>query len=51
VAEAPREEQALLLVDIDLERVETRRRELPLLDNPRLDLLRDELDRLIRRDS
>jgi predicted amidohydrolase len=49
VVEAPRLEEALVLADIDLERVEARRRELPLLGEPRLDLLRAELDRLARR--
>jgi predicted amidohydrolase len=46
VAEAPRLEEALLVADIDLERVEERRRELPLVGDPRLDLLRAELERL-----
>ena len=48
VAEAPREQEALLVADIDLELVEARRRELPLLGDPRLDLLSAELDRLRR---
>jgi predicted amidohydrolase len=48
IAEAPRLEESLLVVDLDLEHVATRRRELPLLGEPRLDLLRAELDRLAR---
>lgn len=48
VAEAPRFEEALLVADIDLAQVRARRAELPLLDDPRLDLLRDELGRLAR---
>ena len=47
VAEAPRLEEALVLVDVDLERVAARRRELPLLGALRPDLLRAELERLI----
>jgi predicted amidohydrolase len=49
VVEGPRLEEAVVFADIDLERVEARRRELPLLGEPRLDLLRGELDRLGRR--
>lgn len=41
VAEAPEEIEALLTVDLDLDASRRRRRELPLLDNPRLDLLAD----------
>lgn len=48
VAEAPRHEEALLVVDIDLAQVEERRSELPLLDDPRLDVLQAELGRLAR---
>lgn len=47
VAEAPREVERLLVVDIELDRVEERRRELPLLARPRLDVLRAELERLL----
>lgn len=45
VAEAPRLEESLLVVDVDLARVAARRRELPLLGAPRPGLLRAELDR------
>jgi N-carbamoylputrescine amidase len=47
VAEAPRFEETVLVVDLDLEQVERQRRELPLLANDaRLDLLQAELSRL-----
>ena len=46
VAEAPRLEESLLLVELDLERVAARRREVPLLAGPRLDLLAAELERI-----
>jgi predicted amidohydrolase len=49
VAEAPRLEETLLLADVDPARVEERRRQLPLLDEPRLDIVRAELDRLLSR--
>jgi predicted amidohydrolase len=49
VAEAPRFEEALLVVDVDLERVAARRRELPLVGALRPELLRAELERLARR--
>jgi predicted amidohydrolase len=49
VADAPRFEEALLLVDVDLERVAARRRELPLVGALRPELLRAELDRLAAR--
>jgi len=49
VAEAPRFEEALLLVDVDLERVAARRRELPLVAALRPELLRAELERLVAR--
>ena len=48
VAEAPRLEESLLLVDIRLDRVAARRRELPLT-TLRPDLLRTELERLATR--
>jgi predicted amidohydrolase len=51
VVEAPRLEEALVFADLDLERVDERRRALPLLQEPRLDLLRAELDRLARKGS
>jgi len=46
VGEAPRLEESLLLVDIDLDRVAARRRELPLVGALRPELLRSELERL-----
>jgi predicted amidohydrolase len=46
VGEAPRLEESLLLVDVDLERVAARRRDVPLLAGPRLDLLAAELERI-----
>ncbi len=49
IAEAPRFEEALLIVELDPDLVERRRRELPLLRGPRLDLLRTELERLAGR--
>lgn len=47
VAQAPRAEEALVHADIDLLAVRRRRRELPLLKEPRLGLVRREMDRLI----
>jgi len=38
-------------VDVDLDKVDARRRELPLLGDPRLDVLRAELDRLAVRSA
>jgi predicted amidohydrolase len=49
VAEAPRFEESTLLVDIDLDRVAARRRELPLVGALRPELLRAELERLTAR--
>jgi predicted amidohydrolase len=49
VVDAPHDAEALVFADVDLDRVEARRRELPLLGEPRLDLLRSELDRLARK--
>jgi predicted amidohydrolase len=46
VAEAPRLEPSLLLVDVDLDLVAARRRELPLVGALRPELLRAELERL-----
>jgi len=46
VAEAPRLDEALLLVDVDLGRVAARRRELPLVGPLRPEVLRAELERL-----
>ena len=48
VAEAPRCEEALLFAEIDLRAADALRRRLPLVGDPRLDLLRAELDRLAR---
>jgi predicted amidohydrolase len=47
VARAPRAEEALVHAEIDLAAVRRRRRELPLLKEPRLGLVRREMDRLI----
>ena len=49
VAEAPRFEESVLLVDVDLDRVAARRRELPLVGALRPELLRAELERLAAR--
>jgi N-carbamoylputrescine amidase len=49
VAEAPRLEEALVFADIDLERVASRRRELPLVGAMRADLLQAELERVTAR--
>jgi predicted amidohydrolase len=46
VAEARRFEEQLLVVDVDLDRVDERRAELRVVGDPRLDLLRSELERL-----
>ena len=48
VAEAPRLEEALVYAELRLELVEERRRELPLVREPRFDFLRAELERLDR---
>lgn len=47
VAEAPLEEQALLVVDVDLARVRRRRREVPLVKEARLGLVLREMHRLV----
>jgi predicted amidohydrolase len=47
VVQAPRDEPALVHADLDLSAVRRRRRELPLLKEPRLGLIRREVDRLI----
>jgi predicted amidohydrolase len=47
VALAPRGEPALVLAELDPGAVRRRRRELPLLKDPRLGLLRREIDRLL----
>jgi predicted amidohydrolase len=46
VAEAPVHEEALITVDIDLDNVRRRRREVPLVKEARLALLARELNRL-----
>jgi predicted amidohydrolase len=47
VAQAPIDEEAVLTVEIDLDRVRARRREVPLVKEARLGLVRRELDRLV----
>lgn len=51
VAEAPEDEPALILAELDSSAVRRRRREIPLLKDPRLGLLRHELDRLASADD
>jgi predicted amidohydrolase len=46
IAQAPRGEPAVTLAELDLDAVRRRRREMPLVKEPRLELLRRELDRL-----
>ncbi len=48
VAQAPLDEEAVLTVEIDLDRVRERRRKVPLVKEARLGLLRRDLDRLVR---
>jgi predicted amidohydrolase len=48
LAQAPRHEPAVVVADVDLGAVRRRRREIPLLKEPRLGLLRQELERLGR---
>jgi predicted amidohydrolase len=48
VAEAPRLDAAIVFADVDVSMVEARRSELPLLRDPRLDLVAAELERLAR---
>ncbi|TML74468.1 MAG: amidohydrolase [Actinobacteria bacterium] len=45
----PRSREAILYADLDLERVEKRRRELSIVGDPRLDLVLSELGRLARK--
>lgn len=47
IAEAPDDDEHLLVVDIDLADVRRRRREIPLLKEARLGLIRREVDRLL----
>ncbi len=49
VVEAPRDEEALVVTDIDLGAVDQRRRETPLLKEARLGVLMKELERLASR--
>lgn len=46
VAEAPADEPALVIAELDLSEVRRRREELPLLEQPRLELLAREFNRL-----
>jgi predicted amidohydrolase len=46
VAEAPRLEETIVLANVDLDQVAERRRELAVVGDPRLDLLRQEIGRL-----
>ena len=48
LVDAPRFEEAMLYADLDLEQVEDRRRRLTIVGDPRLDLVRAELERLAR---
>jgi predicted amidohydrolase len=47
VAQAPRGEEAIVHAELDVTAVRRRRRELPLLKEPRLELIRREIDRLL----
>jgi predicted amidohydrolase len=47
MAQAPALEPAILLADLDLDAVRRRRREVPLLKEPRMELVRRELGRLL----
>jgi predicted amidohydrolase len=47
IAQGPALEPALVLADLDLDAVRRRRREMPLLKEPRLELVRRELGRLL----
>jgi predicted amidohydrolase len=51
LVEGPCFEEALLYADLDLAQVEARREELPVVGDPRLDLLLTELDRLGLKDG
>ena len=51
VAEAPKNGEALTLVEIDPSEVGHRRRQTPLMQQARLDMLIAELDRLVARDA
>ena len=47
VAQAPRGEEAIVHAELDVTAVRRRRREIPLLKEPRLELIRREIDRLL----
>ncbi|MDQ3601751.1 MAG: amidohydrolase [Actinomycetota bacterium] len=47
VAEGPEDVEAVVIADLDLEALRRRRRELPLLDDPRLELLADGFSALV----
>jgi predicted amidohydrolase len=51
LVEGPRFEEAILYADLDLGRIEERREALPIVGEPRLDLLRTELERLAGKDG
>jgi len=51
IAEAPALEPALVFADLDLDAVRRRRREVPLLKEPRLEVVRHELSRLLEADG
>jgi predicted amidohydrolase len=48
LVEGPRFEEAILYADLDLDRVDDARRRLTIARDPRLDLVRAELERLVR---
>jgi predicted amidohydrolase len=50
IAQGPALEPALVLADVDLDAVRRRRREVPLLKEPRLEIVRRELGRLMEAD-
>ncbi|HEX7247310.1 MAG TPA: nitrilase-related carbon-nitrogen hydrolase, partial [Actinomycetota bacterium] len=47
VAEAPNDDEAMVVVDIDLDEVDRRRRETPLVQDAHLDLVIRELERIV----
>jgi predicted amidohydrolase len=51
IAQAPRGEPALVHAELDITAVRRRRREMPLLKEHRLDVIKRELDRLVERDG
>ena len=50
IAQGPSLEPALVLADLDLDAVRRRRREVPLLKEPRMELVSRELGRLLEAD-